>query len=163
MGANAKEFEGKKCEGLDEEDQSRFLACQIGAVQLLNATDDVALEVFHRLNAHGLSVNHQELRHGRYQGGRYRGEFRKAVVEASDRWVVLWEKYKVVAVRVRVRMIDHEFMAQMFGVLLEGVTDGGQPSINRLYGKYDDAVPANAITHLNDTVQYILEFFHEPT
>ena len=156
LGSNANTFAGMKYEDLDECDQRQLLAYQIGVVQLFDATDDKVLDIFNRLNAYGLSLNSQELRHGKYQGGIYRGVFRRAVIEASKRWGVLWDRYKVVSVRARVRMADDELIAQMLGVMLEGVQDGGQPTINRLYKNYDEGLPDNSIAKLDETVEYIV-------
>ena len=156
LGSNANTFDGMKYEDLDECDQRNLLAYQIGVVQLFDATDDRVLDVFNRLNAYGLSLNSQELRHGRYQGGKHKGVFRRAVIEASKRWGVLWDRYKVVSVRARVRMADDELMAQMLGVILEGVQDGGQPTINRLYKNYDEGLPDDSIAKLDETVEYIV-------
>ena len=64
------EFAGKTYDTLAEEDQQRFLAYQVGVEQLFGASDDDVLDVFHRINAYGLSLNKQELRHGKFQGGR---------------------------------------------------------------------------------------------
>ena len=156
LGSNANAFEGIRYEDLNECEQKRFLAYQIGVVQLFGATDDKVLDIFNRLNAYGLSLNSQELRHGKYQGGKYMGTFRRAVIEASKRWSVLWDRYKVISVRARVRMMDDELMAQMLGVILEGVQDGGQPTINRLYTKYDEGLPDDSISKLDETVEYIV-------
>ena len=156
LGPNANTFDGMKYEDLDECDQRRLLAYQIGVVQLFEATDDKVLDIFNRLNAYGLSLNSQELRHGRYQGGKYKGVFRRAVIEASKRWGILWDRYKVVSVRARVRMADDELMAQMLGVILEGVQDGGQPTITRLYNNYDEGLPNDSLAKLDETVEYIV-------
>ncbi|MFQ5873492.1 MAG: DUF262 domain-containing protein [Dehalococcoidia bacterium] len=141
LGRDAREFAGKKYQDLEEDEQRRFLSYEVSVEQLFDASDDLVLDIFHRLNAYGLSVNPQELRHGKFQGGKYRGVFRWAVIEASKRWVILWKQYKVVSVRARVRMADDELMAQMLGIVLEGVKDGGQPAITRLYEKYDQELP----------------------
>ena len=133
LGSNAGAFKGMRYEDLEVTDQERLLAYQIGVVQLFGATDDKVLDIFNRLNAYGLSLNPQELRHGKFQGGPFKGVFRRAVIESSKRWIILWDRYKVVSVRSRVRMADDELMAQMLGVVLQGVQDGGQRTINRLY------------------------------
>ena len=41
--------------------------------QLFNATDSEVLDVFPRINAYGLSLNRQELRHGKYRAFRNEG------------------------------------------------------------------------------------------
>ena len=86
--SNAQEFNGLKYENLDSEDQRSLLGYQVGTVQLFDAPDDVVLDVFQRLNAYGLTLNSQELRHGKFLGGKYKGAFRTAVIDASERLVV---------------------------------------------------------------------------
>ena len=161
LGSSANRFEGMKYEDLEEEDQKRLLAYQMGVEQLFDASDDKVLDIFNRLNAYGLSLNSQELRHGKYQGGRYKGLFRRAVIDAANRWSVLWDRYKVVAVRARVRMADDELMAQMLGTVLEGVQDGGQPAINRLYNNYDEALPNDSVFKLDETLRYMVDNLSE--
>lgn len=147
----AKEFAGLKYSELDDESKTRFLTYTIGTVQLFNIPDGDVLDVFHRINAYGLRLNPQEMRHGKFQG-----EFRNAVIDASKRWVSLWDTYRVVGLRDRVRMADDELMALMLGVVLEGVTDGGQPRTNRLYERYDKHLPDYAERKLDRTIEFIL-------
>ena len=155
LGTRAGEFKGSRFQDLDEDIQQTFLSYRVGAVQLLNATDEYVLDVFARLNSFSYTLNSQELRHGNFQG-----EFREAVRQTSNRWSnLLWERYNVVSLRNRVRMGDDELMAQMLGVILEGVKDGGQPAINRLYKTYDAGLPAEAVIVLEETISYILEHF----
>ena len=156
-----REFAGMTFGGLDVEVKQRFLAYQVGVEQLIGADDDTVLDVFHRINAYGLSLNRQELRHGKFQGGKYKGEFRLAVIRASERWEILWTRYRVVTVRNRVRMGDHELVAQLLGVILEGVTDGGQPKIDRLYDRYDAAVPEGAEEKLDTVCENIVQNFSD--
>lgn len=155
----SKEYTGKTYATLDFEDQQRFLASQIGVEQLFGADDDTVLDIFHRINAYGLSLNNQELRHGKYQGGKYSGEFRFTVTKAAERWEILWTQFKVVSVRNRVRLLHHELVAQLFGIVLEGVTDGGQPKIDKLYERYDAEVPTHAEEHLDKVCEYLINTF----
>ena len=119
---------------------------------MFNISDTDVLDIFHRINAYGLRLNSQEMRHGNYQG-----LFRNAVIEASKRWVPLWETYKIVGLRDRVRMADDELMALMFGVILDGVTDGGQPVTNKLYNRYDDNLPDDAPDKVDKTIEFLLK------
>ena len=155
----SKEFAGKTYDTLDEEDQRRLFAYQLGTVQLFDADDDTVLDIFHRINAYGISLNRQELRHSKFQGGQYKGEFRWAVIRTARRWEILWSKYRVVSVRNRVRMIDHELVAQLLGILLDGVTDGGQPKIDKLYERYDSAMPDEVEEHFDQVCTYIKKHF----
>lgn len=55
----------------------------------------------------------------------------------------------------------YSLMAEMFGVLLEGVRDGGQPEITKLYKKYDTKLVgqdlADIVERLNNVLTYITE------
>lgn len=153
----SKEFSGKTYDTLDVDDQARFLNYQVGVQQLYDADDDTVLDIFHRINAYGISLNRQELRHGQFQGGRYKGDFRWAVIRLAERWEVLWSKYSVVSVRNRVRLQHHELVAQLLGVLLEGVTDGGQPKIDRLYERYDTGLPDDYDEGFDRVCAFIVE------
>ncbi len=152
LGARAGEFRGSYFQDLDDLQES-FLSYRIGVVQLFGATDDDVLDVFARLNSFNYALNGQELRHGRYQG-----EFRGAVRQASSRWAMrLWDKSDVVGLRQRVRMGDDELMAQMLGVILDGIVDGGQPWINRLYEAYDRKIPKYSERAVDQVIDYIVE------
>lgn len=155
------EFAGKTYETLDEEDQARFLNYQIGVQQLYDADDDTVLDIFHRINAYGISLNRQELRHGKFQGGQYHGTFRWTVIRLAERWEILWTKYRVVTVRNRVRLQHHELVAQLLGVLLDGVTDGGQPKIDKLYERYDAEVPEDTEELFDQVCTFIVEHFSD--
>lgn len=157
----SKEFAGKTYDLLEADDQQMFLAYQVGVEQLFGADDDTVLDIFHRINAYGLSLNKQELRHGKFQGGRYQGEFRWAVIRTAERWEILWSKYHVVTVRSRVRLLHHELVAQLISVILDGVTDGGQPKIDRLYERYDASVPEDAEERFDQVCSYVLENLSE--
>ena len=155
----SKEFAGKTYDTLDDEDQIRFLNYQIMVQQLYEADDDTVLDIFHRINAYGISLNRQELRHGKFQGGPYQGTFRWAVIRLAERWEILWSKYRVVTVRSRVRLLHHELVAQLLGVLLNGVTDGGQPKIDKLYERYDSELPEDYEEQFDRVCNFIVEHF----
>ena len=155
----SREFQGKSYDTLDDEDQQRFLAYQVGVEQLFGADNDTVLDIFQRINAYGLSLNKQELRHGNFQGGRHKGDFRLAVIKTAARWDLLWSKYRVVTLRARVRLLHHELVAQLFGILLDGVTDGGQPRIDKLYERYDAGMPDYAEERFDKVCQYIVLHF----
>ena len=148
------EFSGLKYSTLNEELKNIFLNYPLAVDQLVNATDNHVLEVFSRLNSYSVPLNSQERRHAKYQGG-----FKWAVNYVSKKWSKLWEGYKVFTVRERVRMQDDSLVAEMFGVLLEGVADGGQKNIDRLYERYDDEIfeESKTIDNLNKTLNFIFE------
>lgn len=128
----AGEFSGLYYNDLNAEVQQSFLAYPITVIQLINASDDDVIDIFGRLNAYNVALNAAELRHARYQG-----DFKWAVHAAALRWSVLWDKYRIISVRQRLRMLDDSLVSEMFGILLQGVTDGGDRKIDQLYDKYD--------------------------
>ena len=152
----AGEYSGIRYEDLDPEKQTEFLSYQIGAFQLINANDDVVVDVFKRLNSYGLNVNAQEVRHSRYNS-----KFKWAVEEASNRWVILWDKYKIVTIKQWLRMADDELMAQLFGIVLHGVKDGGQPNIEKIYKKYDKDIPPGTVEKVNEVIDCIVRLFDD--
>lgn len=132
LGPRAGEYAGKRYSDLPEEEQERFLGYSIAVDQLINASDADVLEVFSRLNSYTVPVNPPELRHAKYQG-----EFKWSVHEMSQRWSALWEKYRVVGARDAVRLLSDSITAEMFGIVIDGVRDGGQVKINALYERLD--------------------------
>jgi len=133
LGKRASEFTGHQFSTLSRELQEIFLGYPIAVDQLLKATDEDVLEVFARLNSYSVSLNDAEKRHARFQG-----EFKWAVYNSSKVWKILWEKFEILTVRQRVRMQDDQLTAEMYGILINGVKDGGQPKINYLYNTYDE-------------------------
>lgn len=132
LGKRAGNFAGHKYSTLSSEQQQVFLAYPIAVDQLLNANDDDVLEVFARLNSYTVTLSAGEKRHAGYQG-----DFKWSVRQESRRWLTLWDDYKILSVRQRVRMEDDSFMSEMFGIILDGVCDGGQSNVDKLYKKYD--------------------------
>ena len=55
----------------------------------------------------------------------------------------------MVTVRSRVRLLHHELVAQLLSIVLDGVTDGGQPKIDKLYERYDSSIPDDAEERFN--------------
>lgn len=154
LSKRANEFEGLRYSDLDEEQKTIFLSYPIAVDQLVNASTDDVLEVFSRLNSYTVSLNAPEKRHAKWQG-----EFKFAIRAASRRWGVFWKDYKVLSTRQRVRMEDDSLTAEMVGVLLEGVKDGGQPKIDALYRKYDDSFDSATIPNFDRVLTYLVQNF----
>ncbi len=156
LSKKAEEFEGLRYSTLDDELQELFLGYPIAVDQLLNASVDDVLEIFSRLNSYNVVLSPAERRHATFSG-----EFRWAVHKASQRWAILWDDYHVVSVRQRVRMLDDSLIAEMFGVLLEGIRDGGQPKIDALYKRHDAHFDSEdrSVTQLGDTIEFFVNNF----
>ena len=140
LSRRAGEFSGHRYSTLDDNQKEAFLSYTIGAEQLINASDSDVIEVCSRLNSYTIPLNGQELRHGKYQG-----DLKWAVHNTAQQWSVLWDTYKVVSVRERLRMADDQLMAEMFGIVMNGVTDGGRRSIDRLYSSLENDFPQQEV------------------
>lgn len=159
LSKRAAEFTGMRYSTLSEELQERFLSYAIAVDQLVNASNDDVLEVFARLNSYSVTLNPAEKRHAKFQG-----EFKWSVRAASRKWSVLWETLGLLTVRERVRMLDDSLTAEMFGILMEGVRDGGQTKIDSLYKRNDDTFPADSPVpdNLDRALRYFMENLAEP-
>lgn len=156
LSKRAAEFRGLKYSTLTVQQQELFLSYPIAVDQLVNASDTDVLEVFARLNSYTVTLNPPEKRHARWQG-----DFKWAVRSASRKWGVLWEKYKILTVKERVRMLDDSLTAEMFGVLLDGVSDGGQGKIDALYKKYDPGFDTDIINKLDVVLAFFVDYLAE--
>jgi Protein of unknown function DUF262 len=152
LSRRANEFAGMRYSDLDQEQKTKFLSYPIAVDQLVNATIDDVLEVFARLNSYTVSLNGPEKRHAKYQG-----EFKFAIREVSRRWGNFWKDYKVLSTHSRVRMLDDSLTAEMAGVLLQGVKDGGDRKIDALYRKYDAAFDPASIADLDRILRYLVD------
>ena len=154
--SRAGDLAGHRYTTLGTELQEAFLSYPLAVEQLINASDDDVLEVFSRLNSYTLPLNGQEGRHAKFQG-----EFKWTVHEYARQWSILWDQFGVLSTRSRVRMGDDELMAQMFGIMIDGVTDGGQGNINRLYSRMEHKFDnQKAITTKVDNIlNYMIEQF----
>ena len=52
----------------------------------------------------------------------------------------LWVEFGILTARDRIRMLDDELTAQLFGVLIDGITSSGATYINSLYQRFDDTM-----------------------
>lgn len=127
-----KEFSGYKFSTLPDNLKDKFLEYALAVDQLINATDDVVLDIFARLNSYNVKLNAPELRHAAYQG-----EFRSSIHEMSVQYFDFWTSNGIFSYRDMVRMENDALVAEMYTAVLEGVSDGGAEKINRIYKKYD--------------------------
>jgi len=152
----AAEYEGLHYSTLEPEAKQRFLSYPIAVEQLINASDDMVLEVFARLNSYTITLNDPEKRHAKFQGA-----FKWAIHDASRSLSWFWERYTILTLRQRSRMNDDSLTAELVGILLKGVTDGGEGNITKMYREYELDEPPFAehqestIARLSEVMTYI--------
>lgn len=155
--ARSHDFRGLKYSDLPEDCQASFLAYTVTTDQLMNASDNDVIDIFARLNSYTVALNRDELRHAKYQTA-----FKFAVREAASNWGPVWEEQGVLTTHQRVRMRDDRLMAELFGVLVNGVTDGGAPKLDALYGQQtDDVFTDEAHKRIRKRIDAGLGFIHE--
>ena len=85
LNKRAGDFEGLHYSDLEDDLKQAFLSYLISIEQLINASDDLALEIFSRLNTYSVPLNAAELRNARFNG-----EFKFAVRELAARLNWFW-------------------------------------------------------------------------
>lgn len=151
---HAREYAGFKYSNLPSDLQEEFLSYPLAVDSLVNASDSDVLEVFARLNSYTVSLNPAEKRHAKYQG-----DFKWSVHNSAYQWKTLWEDYGVIPPRKRIRMGDDSFMAELYGIIINGVTDGGEPAINKLYDSQDRVFNSSSVIveELNTQLHSLLD------
>jgi len=127
------DYQGMRYGDLHDEQKEAFLGYIMTVDQLLNASDDDVIDIFARLNSYTVTLNAAEKRHAEFQT-----EFKHAVRKTAEKFRSFIEKYSIFTVRQRFRMLDDEFFAQAFGIIIQGVTDGGATRLRKLYTMEDD-------------------------
>ncbi|RUQ13336.1 DUF262 domain-containing protein [Corynebacterium genitalium] len=127
LGPHSEELAGLRYPQLPPELQDRFLTYKIATSQLINANDEDVLEVFLRINSYTVPLNASEKRNAKYDSA-----FKWSVVETSKQVRQFWE-LGTYSERNRLRMLDHSFVAELYGFQMFGLRDGGEQKINTLY------------------------------
>ncbi|WP_280395951.1 DUF262 domain-containing protein [Nocardia brasiliensis] len=162
LGPKAGDFRGKKYSDLEDEEKDAFLAYKLTCEQLINASDSDVLEVFLRINSYAVPVNGAELRNAKYDN-----PFSTVVKDTVRQLQPVWE-LGVLGNRDRVRMVDQSVVAELFGFLQDGVLDGDEGRLNRIYEQFskteENDLPSQAeiVSISNETAALLSEFPKEP-
>lgn len=139
LNQRSQRFQKMRFSDLDEDLQLQFLAYPVGVEHLINASDTFVLEVFSRLNSYDVSLNAAERRHAQYQT-----ELKWFIQQLTVQLRWFLRKYDIISTRTMVRMQDDVFFAELVNLFLNGVIDGGETALNRLYKNRQDAFPEAA-------------------
>src|SRR5262249_51904718 len=132
---NAK-WTGKRFDDLTDSEKTGFWDYNIVVRDVSGATDLEIRDLFKRLNIHSVVLNDQELRHARHSG-----RFIKAMEAlADDEW---WLETGIVNVREIRRMIDVEFISELFVGLIAGPQDK-KKTLDNFYANFDGSMPLQA-------------------
>lgn len=142
---------------LNDELQTEFLGYTLTVEQLLNASDEVVLEMFARLNSYTVTLNDAEKRHAEFQT-----DFKWLVRRTAKRWGDSLVKNGIISLKQRFRMFDDELVAEAYRLCIDGVCDGGAPKLRQFYAKMDDptlkkARPRTLTKRVNDAFTFAIE------
>lgn len=133
LNRRAEEFAGLAYEDMEDDLKKGFLSYVISTEQLIDADDNKVLQVFARLNIYSVPLNAAELRNANFNG-----EFKFLARKLADEFGWLWDKYGIISKHDRVRMLDDQIIAELLGILLDGVMNGGKLYVDKLYSRYDE-------------------------
>lgn len=156
------ELRGKRYQDLSDELKDSFLSYKLTCEQLLNASDLDVLEVFVRINSYAVPVNEPELRNARFEN-----DFSDLVKDISQELKGIWD-LGILSQRDIVRMNDQSLVAEVLGYWIDGVRDGGETQITKLYEQQkstgiDDLPPIQeVITVFMQAADLIQPLAHEP-
>jgi predicted RNA-binding protein associated with RNAse of E/G family len=125
------EYGGKYFNDLDEDTKKDFLKYGIITNTIFSSEDNVALDIFARLNTYTVLLNLQEL-----WNAKYFGLFKKTVHELAYDFNKFWVNNKIISDRYIARMRDVEVTSELVIASLDGIQ--GTNVIENYYSKYDD-------------------------
>ena len=128
------DYAGKYFSQLPEEIKPKFWGCKFTIEYLKDANRAELNESFDRLNRNVARLNAQELRHARFAGA-----FISYVTQLSDD--PFWEDMgQSTPSRIR-RMLDIEYVSEIFLVVMHGIKDGRE-HLDYYYAEYDGEIPS---------------------
>jgi hypothetical protein len=158
LSSRAGDFKNLTYKTMGPELQQQFLGYPIAVDQLVNASDTDVLEIFSRLNSYTVVLNAAERRHAAFHG-----EFKNTVREYSAKWSILWQDFNVLTTRECVRMQNDSLMAEMFSIVLHGITDFSQKRLTQIYHDNDKVFASNrrACETVDAALTYIVDILSE--
>lgn len=101
-----------------------------------NVGDREILQIFARMNSTGLKLNFQELRNAEYFG-----KFKTLMFSLANEQLDRWRKWRIFSEDSIARMYEVELTSEFALLMIDGLTQKTQGSINDIYRIYDDHFP----------------------
>jgi hypothetical protein len=124
-----------KFQDLSDGERTDFFKYELVTRHLQTDNDKEIQNVFKRLNRYVISLNDQELRNATYSG-----HFIKMVNKIAEE-DEFWRVNKIVTATDVKRMIDAEFISELFIAMLHGIQPKEQDNITGFYNQYDQNFP----------------------
>ena len=131
------EIAGQPFAKLSKHYRSRILEYEFSTHVLpISVEDREVLEIFARLNATGVKLNHQELRNAQYYG-RFKSAMYQLALQQFDRW----REWKVFTDDQISRMKEVEMTSDLVMNLINGLTGKTQKRLDNIYKTFDVEFP----------------------
>lgn len=122
---------GKSFKQLSDDDKQQLMDYQFSVHSFAAETDDrEILQIFARMNATGLKLNHQELRNAEFFG-----EFKTQAYTLATEQLNRWRDWRIFTVDQIARMGEVELTSEFMLLAMDGVLEKNQKTINRYYFK----------------------------
>lgn len=148
---------GKKYNDLPQELKSQILGYEF-STHVLPATieDREVLQIFARLNATGVKLNHQELRNAEFFG-----EFKTLMYELALEQLERWRRWQIFSEDQIARMKEVEATSDLIMNMILGLTGKTQKRLKDVYKRFDQSFPhgnevARRFRRVMDTIEDIL-------
>ena len=128
-------WSNKTFDELNQAERDRIATYPFSVEVFHGISDLQVLEIFSRLNTYSVSLNKQELRNGRFFGF-----FKQSVYSIAHEHLEFWRRHKVFTEQNIARMIEAEFVSEIFIAFLSGMQDK-KKSINVMYENFDEEFP----------------------
>jgi hypothetical protein len=128
---------GKSFTELDEVSRQRILDYQFSVHSFAADTDDrQILQIFARMNSTGYKLNPQELRNAEFFG-----RFKTLAYEVATEQLNRWRDWKIFNPDQIARMHEVELTSEFMLLILDGILERHQTTIDGYYRKYDQNFP----------------------
>lgn len=131
LNSRSSDFRGLKYSDLSTEFQQDYLMYPITSYIIKDENDRQVLEVFARLNSFTVKLNRAELRHAMYQT-----PLRWFIVDLAREFRSYFLDRKIITRATAVRMGDESFCSELINLLINGLVDGGEAALDRLYRQH---------------------------
>lgn len=124
---------GKKWRDIDDDElKHKFWDYQLNVEFVNNIENTLVNAIFERLNRNSRKLTPQEMRHAKYEGW---------LINTAEQEVEepLWRDLKIATRSRNKRMIDVQFISELFGVIIDNKIVGfDQEYIDGLYARFED-------------------------
>lgn len=144
---------------LPAEEKQQIMDYQFSVHSFAAETDDrEILQIFARMNATGVKLNSQELRNAEFFG-RYKTLAYTLATEQLNRW----RDWKVFTVDQIARMLEVELTSELMLLIMDGVLEKNQATIDWYYDTYDKDFPdaKEVARRFRATMDSVEELFYD--